>query len=190
MNLLKTSWNLEIKHPEYYYSEPAQEILGSIPSWITRWGVTIIFGVFAMIIVGSCLIDYPQTLTAPITVTVSEDGTITGEALVPSPGFGKVQVGQRVNVRLDCYPYLQYGTLMGEVEYISSKPIESPLGTYSYCIKVCFNKDEQIIYDFIQLGHLEEQPGIAQIIVQRQKLIEHYIPLHRLHGKGEAENPE
>ena len=100
------------------YSEPVQEILGSIPSWVTRWGVTIIFGVLAMIIVGCCLIDYPQTLTAPITVMVSEDGFISGEALVPSLGFGKVQVGQRVNVQLDCYPYLQYGTLMGEVGYL------------------------------------------------------------------------
>ena len=68
-----------------------------------------------MIIIGCCMIDYPQTLTAPITVTVSEDGTITGEAMVPSLDFGKVQVGQRVNVRLDCYPYLQYGALLGEV---------------------------------------------------------------------------
>lgn len=172
------------------YSEPVQEILGTIPSWITRWGVTIIFGVFAMIIIGCCLIDYPKTLTAPITVMVSEDGAISGEALVPSLGFGKVQVGQRVNVRLDCYPYLQYGTLTGEVELLSSKPIASPQGTCSYCINVCFNKDEQIVYDYIQFRHLEEQPGIAQIIVQKQKLIEQYIPLHRLHGKGEDENPE
>lgn len=181
---------MEIKHSENYYSEPVQEILGSIPSWITRWGVTIIFGVFAMIIIGCCMIDYPQTLTAPIIVTVSEDGTITGEAMVPSLDFGKVQVGQRVNVRLDCYPYLQYGTLLGEVEFLSSKPIESPQGTFSYFTKVCFNNDEQIVYDYIQLRHIEEQPGIAHIIVQRQKLIEQYIPSHRLHGKGEAENPE
>ena len=30
-----------------YYSEPVQEIMGSIPSWITRWGVTVIAGIFA-----------------------------------------------------------------------------------------------------------------------------------------------
>ena len=29
-----------------YYSEPVQEIMGSIPSWITRWGVTVIAGIF------------------------------------------------------------------------------------------------------------------------------------------------
>ena len=123
---------MEIKHSENYYSEPVQEILGSIPSWITRWGVTIIFGVFAMIIIGCCMIDYPQTLTAPITVTVSEDGTLTGEAMVPSPGFGKVQVGQKVNVRLECYPYMEYGVLVGEI--LSFQKITKPTiqGTFSY----------------------------------------------------------
>ena len=52
-----------------YYSEPVQEIMGSIPSWITQWGVTVIAGIFALIIIGCCIIRYPQTLTAAITLT-------------------------------------------------------------------------------------------------------------------------
>ena len=52
-----------------YYSEPVQEIMGSIPSWITRWGVTVIAGIFALIIIGCCIIRYPQTLTSAITLT-------------------------------------------------------------------------------------------------------------------------
>ena len=52
-----------------YYSEPVQEIMGSIPSWVTRWGVTVIAGIFALIIIGCCIIRYPQTLTSAITLT-------------------------------------------------------------------------------------------------------------------------
>ena len=52
-----------------YYSELVQEIMGSIPSWITRWGVTVIAGIFALIIIGCCIIRYPQTLTSAITLT-------------------------------------------------------------------------------------------------------------------------
>lgn len=52
-----------------YYSEPVQEIMGSIPSWITRWGVTVIAGIFALIVIGCCIIRYPQTLTSSITLT-------------------------------------------------------------------------------------------------------------------------
>lgn len=176
MNSLKTSWNLEIKHSKNHYSEPVQEILGTIPSWITRWGVTIILGVFTMIIIGCCLIDYPQTLTAPITVTISEDGTITGEAMAPSLGFGKVQVGQKVNVRLDCYPYMEYGVLVGEVS--SFQKISKPTiqGTISYPTKIAFLDDTLSHRVKIPLDQLMELSGTAKIMLQERKLIEVLIP--------------
>jgi len=54
-----------------YHSEPVQEIMGTIPSWITRWGVTVIFAVFALIVLGCCIIRYPQTVDAGISITSS-----------------------------------------------------------------------------------------------------------------------
>ena len=47
-----------------YHSEPVQEIMGTTPSWITRWGVTVIFTVFTLIVIGCCIIRYPQTVDA------------------------------------------------------------------------------------------------------------------------------
>lgn len=47
-----------------YYSEPVQEIMGTIPSWVTRWGVTVIAGIFVLIVIGCCIIKYPQTVTS------------------------------------------------------------------------------------------------------------------------------
>lgn len=52
-----------------YYSEPVQEIMGTIPSWITLWGITVIAGIFMLIIIGCCIIKYPQTLTSSISLT-------------------------------------------------------------------------------------------------------------------------
>lgn len=52
-----------------YYSEPVQEIMGTIPSWVTRWGVTVIAGIFVLIVIGCCIIKYPQTVTSSITLT-------------------------------------------------------------------------------------------------------------------------
>ena len=54
-----------------YHSEPVQEIMGTIPSWITRWGVTVIFAVFTLIVIGCCIIRYPQTVDAGISITSS-----------------------------------------------------------------------------------------------------------------------
>ena len=52
-----------------FYSDEAQEVLGKIPSWIIRWGVSVIFIIFAGIVIGSYFMKFPQVLTAPITIT-------------------------------------------------------------------------------------------------------------------------
>lgn len=52
-----------------FYSEPVQEIMGAMPSWLTRWGVTVIAGILAAIIAGCCIIKYPQTVIASVTLT-------------------------------------------------------------------------------------------------------------------------
>lgn len=51
------------------YSAEAQEILGRIPSWIVRWGVTVIFAIFAGILLGCYFIRYPDTVEAPVVIT-------------------------------------------------------------------------------------------------------------------------
>lgn len=52
-----------------FYSTEAQEILGKIPSWIVRWGVTVIFVIFAGILLGCYFIKYPDTVEAPVIIT-------------------------------------------------------------------------------------------------------------------------
>lgn len=50
------------------HSEPVQEIMGTIPSWTIRWGITVISAVFALIVIGCCIIKYPQTITSTISI--------------------------------------------------------------------------------------------------------------------------
>lgn len=57
------------RHITTEHSEEAQQILGRIPSWIVRWGVTVIFAVFALILIGCCIIKYPERVTATVTIT-------------------------------------------------------------------------------------------------------------------------
>ena len=54
---------------EHFYSEEAQAILGRAPSWVVRWGVTVVFCILAGIVAGCYFIRYPQTVTAPISIT-------------------------------------------------------------------------------------------------------------------------
>ena len=43
-----------------------------------------------------------------------------GEVLIPARGVGKIKVGQTANVKVENYPYDEYGLIKGEVQSISA----------------------------------------------------------------------
>jgi multidrug efflux pump subunit AcrA (membrane-fusion protein) len=61
--------NKKINTEIYFHSEEASDILGKLPSWIIRWGVTLIFVIFFGIVLGCYFIKYPQTVAAPVIIT-------------------------------------------------------------------------------------------------------------------------
>lgn len=52
-------------------SEEFQEILGRIPPWILRWGITLVAIIVAILIAGSAIFKYPDTITSTISLTGS-----------------------------------------------------------------------------------------------------------------------
>jgi HlyD family secretion protein len=50
-------------------SEAVQNIIGYIPHWIIRWGITLIFVVVLVLFVGSWFFKYPDVIAATIVVT-------------------------------------------------------------------------------------------------------------------------
>jgi HlyD family secretion protein len=46
-------------------------------------------------------------------------GEIIGRIQSPSSGSGKIKPGQRVNIKVQGYPYMEYGTLQGRVRTVS-----------------------------------------------------------------------
>ena len=57
-----------MEHNIELYSEEAQDILSSIPNWIVRWGITVIFVIILMALLCCHFIKYPDVITAPITI--------------------------------------------------------------------------------------------------------------------------
>ena len=51
------------------HSEEVQEIMGAVPSWILRWGVTILFLTVFTLIIGSCFFRYPDVIISEMTLT-------------------------------------------------------------------------------------------------------------------------
>lgn len=48
------------------------------------------------------------------------ENPVYAELTLPTEGAGKVEQGQEVIIKLDNYPYLQFGSLIGKVENIST----------------------------------------------------------------------
>jgi hypothetical protein len=52
-------------------SEEFQEILGGVPPWILRWGITILAVIVAILLAGSAVFKYPDIISAQIVLTGS-----------------------------------------------------------------------------------------------------------------------
>lgn len=52
-------------------SEEFQEVLGSVPPWILRWGITIIAIAVVILLIGSAVFKYPEIITSKIVLTGS-----------------------------------------------------------------------------------------------------------------------
>ncbi len=52
-------------------SEDMQEILGMPPTWMVRWGTSIIFFGIAMLLTVAWLVKYPDIVTAPVNITTT-----------------------------------------------------------------------------------------------------------------------
>lgn len=58
----------ELKEPEIR-SEEVQEVLGQVPPWILRWGITVMLCIVLVLFAGSWFFKYPDTIEAPIIIT-------------------------------------------------------------------------------------------------------------------------
>ena len=93
--------------------------------------------------------------------------------MVPLAGAGKVEVGQRVNIKLDNYPYMEFGLLEGEVSNISMVPVASEDGGY-YTAEIVLT--QKLITNYKkELPFNQEMQGVAEIITKDRRLIERLI---------------
>lgn len=109
--------------------------------------------------------------------TVIPDGKVSviGRMRVPTAGFGKVMVGQMVNVKLNGWPYMEYGVLKGMIESISAVPdLEKAGSTPSYIVELRFPGGLKTSYNR-ELPMIQQMDGTGEIITQDKRLIQQFI---------------
>ena len=67
-------------------SEEFQEVLGAVPHWILRWGITVLAFVVVLLLAGSAVIKYPDVISAQVVLTGS-----TPPATIVAHASGKIK---------------------------------------------------------------------------------------------------
>jgi HlyD family secretion protein len=93
--------------------------------------------------------------------------TYFGELSVSQQSFGRVAEGQQVLVRFSGYPYQEYGSVYGEVEYFSDFPVRDSL----FFAKVTFPDGLETSYGQT-IPPRNGMLGQAEIITQDMRLLE------------------
>ncbi len=89
-----------------------------------------------------------------------------GKVKLPLNKSGKVRLGQKVNIKLDNYPYEEYGQLLGRVKSISALPNDK-----YYLIDVEF-PDGLITSHQMTLDFRQQMQGIASIVTEDLSLLD------------------
>lgn len=79
------------------------------------------------------------------------------ETLVPQSNFGKVAIGQKVILKFDAYPWQEFGTVVGKIDYISPVPVDSGF----YLAKV-------VLPNKLQTNYKKEIPFVEGLIAQSE----------------------
>lgn len=107
-------------------SEEVQEIMGRMPPWILRSGITLIALLVLGAFVAAWFFRYPEVIQARVVLmsssytvraTVAEQSPYIVKGTMPAAGAWKVKSGQKALIRLTAYPYEEYGLLQGTVMF-------------------------------------------------------------------------
>ncbi len=87
-------------------SDDVRDILGLLPSWLVRWGTSIVFVIFGLIIVGVSIFRYDDVINARIIVTTS----------TPPVHLKAKTTGKLNNIFVKPNEQIENGHLLAEIE--------------------------------------------------------------------------
>lgn len=110
----------------------------------------------------------------PIFTIIPKNDQPVGQLILPIQGAGKVKKGQEVIVKLEDYPYVEYGSIKGRVQSISltTSTMKTEKGDIeTYMITVDFPQQLKTNYGTV-LDFKFEAKGTAEIITKDRRLVQ------------------
>ena len=100
------------------------------------------------------------------TIIPKNQSETIGKVLLPIQNTGKLKVGQKAIIKLDNYPYSEFGVLEGTVRKISSIAKQN-----NYAVEICFSKELTTTTGTI-ISSKNEIQGSINIVTEDLRLIE------------------
>ena len=117
-----------------------------------------------------------------MTIVPDERQKIIGKIRLLPQGAGKVRVGQRVNVKLNDFPYNEYGMLRVKIKNISLVPVVEN-NQSSYVLEVEFPDPLTTTYKKT-ISFRQQMSGQAEIITDDTRLLEKLLnPIREIFDK-------
>lgn len=120
------------------------------------------------------------------TVIPDNETEIIGKVIIPAAGVGKVRTGQNVNIKLDNFPYMEFGLIKANVKNISLVPMETEKDIF-------YTAEVDLPFDFIsnygkKLQFSQNMSGVAEIITDDVRLLERFLSPVKFIWKKNIEN--
>jgi multidrug resistance efflux pump len=101
-----------------------------------------------------------------LSIVPAEKQEIIAKLILPVQNSGKLKEGQKVNIKLNNYPYQEFGVLNGNVKSISVMPKDN-----NYAVEVYLPNKLRTSYRK-ELVYKEEMEGTAEIITQELTVLD------------------
>jgi multidrug resistance efflux pump len=153
----------------------AQALRNQLQTW--EMAYTLKSPVSGKVVLGSYWSTNQQVKAGDQVMTIIPDEVSipVGKITLPMEGAGKVKTGQKVNIKLTNYPYLEYGMVRGVVSRLSEVPNQN-----NYMVVVSLPSGLNTNYKK-QLHFDQEMTGSAEIITEDMRLLERTLsPLRSL----------
>ena len=152
LNNLVQSYDLlkeAIRNWEYNYVLSSS--INGVVSFQDYWGVN----------------QFVNTGSIVFSILPIKTSNLVGKLVIPSQNAGKVMVGQKVFIKLDNYPYQQYGMLIGRVTNFSVSPNDEG----NYTLYVSLPKGTKTSYNKT-FAFTQELLGNAEIVTENLSVAE------------------
>ncbi|HAS88423.1 MAG TPA: HlyD family type I secretion periplasmic adaptor subunit, partial [Desulfovibrio sp.] len=110
----------------------------------------------------------------PLMVIVPERSKLEVEASILNRDIGFVKEGQHAEIKLEAFPYTEYGSIPGEVISVSSDAVQDREGRLTFLCRVKLNQD------FIPVNGQKVKliPGMratAEVAIRKRRLITYFL---------------